>query len=229
MVALSTQTYDRQWAVDAFQQGVRELPFRMLDRTTPSSSLSLKCHCTCLAMCYGPPAGNVRTHRKSGPAPGLFGGMSEAGLIALADGYDAIGHHSPPPLPMHLQTHCGTPNKSGYETKIEGTFWCDVNRMDFMMKHVRTNHPSKYQESEGKFVVVLKKHGDEGTLRFCRSRWADGRVLCSHSAAVLHCTRGRFPSSTTWSSKTRSGRSKLIDNKLNGNDAHVVINAPNLY
>ena len=78
--------------------------------------------------------------------------MDKEALDHFAKSYDATGHHSPPILAMHLQTHCGTPHKSGYETKIEGTFWCDVNRMDFMMKHVRTNHPSKYQESEGKFT-----------------------------------------------------------------------------
>ena len=63
----------------------------------------------------------------------------------------------PPLLDMHLQTHCGTPHKSGCETKIEGTFWCDVNRMDFMFAHVRANHQEKYQASKGKVEVVVKK------------------------------------------------------------------------
>jgi hypothetical protein len=63
--------------------------------------------------------------------------LDKVALAHVAKGYDAAEHHSPPILAMHLQTHCGTPHKSGYETNIEGTFWCDVNRMDFMMQHVK--------------------------------------------------------------------------------------------
>ena len=80
---------------------------------------------------------------------------------ALDETYDGAGLHVAK-IPLFLESHLGTRHDSGYQGRIEGTWWCDFTRLTFQFEHVRKCHREEWQRSEGWCALCILMPGDKG-------------------------------------------------------------------